>query len=132
MNTIGTWSGAETAVLMGAFGASPDKRYFTASTLVADAGLLAGAYLASKVRMSDSRARMLDLGALAGGLAAPAALFMVWGPEDNLQNWYLGAVAVGIPAGIALAWHLTRNWDDGAAPEQSSSALIVPLGMGTW
>ena len=133
MNTIATWSGAETALIMGAFELRPDSTFFTVPTLAADIGLLAGSYIASKVRISDSRARMLDLGALAGGLAAPAALFMLWGPEENLQNWYLGAVAIGIPAGIALSWHLTRDWDDGAElGEASAAALMVPLMLGRW
>lgn len=132
MNTVATWSGAEAAVIMGALEVDAEAGYFTVPALVADVGLLAGSWLASRVRISDSRARMLDLGALAGGLAGPAALFMVWGPEDNLQNWYLGAVAVGIPAGIGLAWHLTRDWDAPAATRDASAALMVPLWLGSW
>ncbi|MCB9549075.1 MAG: hypothetical protein H6706_25005 [Myxococcales bacterium] len=130
MNTVATWSGAETAVVLGAFHADQSGPYLTWPALVADAGLLAGSWIASRVIISDSRARMLDLGALAGGLAGPAALFMLWGPEEHLQSWYLGAVAVGIPAGIATAWYLTRDWDDGEAPEVSSRALMVPLAGG--
>lgn len=132
MNTVATWSGAEAALIMGALDLRADSTFFTVPTLVADVGLLAGSFVASKVRISASRARMLDLGALAGGLAAPAALFMLWGPEDDLQSWYLGAVAVGIPAGIALSWHLTRDWDAGAEIDASAAALMVPLMLGTW
>lgn len=132
MNTVATWTGAETALIMGAFEIDADTGYFTVPALMADLGLLAGSWIASRVRISDSRARMLDLGALAGGLGGPAALFMIWGPEDNLQNWYLGAVAVGIPAGIAIAWHLTRDWDDDAPTEETTSPLMVPLWLGTW
>ena len=130
MNTVATWSGAETAILMGALELKADRGYFTWPAIVADAGLLTGSWIASRVQISDSRARMLDLGALAGGLAAPAALFMVWGPEDHLQNWYLGAVAVGVPAGIALAWHLTQDWDAGKPLTPSTQALMVPLWFG--
>lgn len=132
MNTIATWSGAEAALIMGALKIDADAGYFTVPTLVADLGLLAGSWIASRVRISDSRARMLDLGALAGGLGGPAALFMIWGPEEHLQSWYLGAVAVGVPAGIALAWHLTRDWDAERPTEAASSALMVPLWLGTW
>ena len=135
MNTVATWSGAEAALIMGAFELRADSTFFTVPTLVADLGLIAGSYIASNVRISDSRARMLDLGALAGGLAAPAALFMLWGPEDNLQSWYLGAVAIGVPAGIALSWHLTKDWDKGrdlGDTSAASSPLMVPLMLGRW
>jgi len=132
MNTVATWSGAEALVIMGAFEIDADKGYFTVPTLVADIGLLTGAWLASRTNISESRARLLDLGALAGGLAGPAALFLAWGPEENMQNWYLGAVAVGIPAGIATAWYLTRDWDAGKTAERSSQPLMVPLALGVF
>lgn len=132
MNTVATWSGAEALVIMGAFDIDADEGYFTVPALVADVGLIAGAWIAGRTVISDSRARMLDLGALAGGLAGPAALFLAWGPEDDLQNWYLGAVAVGIPAGIATAWYLTRDWDEGQPNERSSQPLMVPLALGVF
>jgi hypothetical protein len=107
-------------------------RYLTWSTVAADLGLLAGVYLASKVHISQERARFLDLGAFTGALAAPAALFMVWGPEDNLRTWYLSAAAVGIPLGIATAWHLTRDMDAGPAAGTERSAFMVPLAGGVF
>lgn len=132
MNTIATWSGGEAAVIMGALDLEAGNGYFTWPSLVADLGLLTGAWLATRVRMSESRARLLDLGALAGGVGGPAALFMLWGPEENLQHWYLGAAAVGIPAGLATAWYLTRNWDAGDPAEVSTKALMVPLALGVF
>ena len=80
------------------------------------------------------RGRYLDLGALVGGLAAPAALFMLYGPETHERKWYLSAVAVGIPLGIAAAWHFTRDLDD---PESlpapaNLEPLVVPLLSGVF
>lgn len=69
---------------MGAFELRADSTCLTVPTVVADVGLLAGSDIASKISISDARAQMLNLGALVGGLAAPAALFMLWGPEDDL------------------------------------------------
>lgn len=134
MNTVATWTGAEAALLQGVFGVDVGSSYITWPTLLADVGLLVGAYLARDVHISRGRARLLDLGAFAGALAGPAALFMVWGPEENLREWYLGAMAVGIPIGIGVAWHLTRDLDGPAprdgAPEAAGATLMLPLAGG--
>lgn len=133
MNTVATWTGAEVALVQGIFGVEQGSSYFTWSTLAADLGLLAGMYLARDLNISRSRARLLDLGAFAGALAGPAALFMVWGPEENLREWYLTAVAIGIPIGIGVAWHLTRDLDDAdGEPGQAAGALMVPLALGVF
>jgi len=132
-NTFATWTGAEVAVIQGAFGVEDGSSYFTWPTLAADLGLLVGAYVARDLNLSRGRARLLDLGAFAGALAAPAALFMVWGPEENVREWYLGTVAIGIPLGIGVAWHLTRDLDDDPeAPNAGTGALMVPLAGGVF
>lgn len=129
MNSTATWSAAEVAVIQAIAGETPAASYLSWGTVAADAGLLAGVWLSSGRRVSRERARLVDLGALAGALAAPAALFMVWGPEDDLRTWYLSAVAVGIPAGIAAAWHLTEGMDEpGTAPVKEQTVMVPLLG----
>lgn len=136
MNTVATWTGAEVLLVMAATGA--EEGYSLVGTLAVDLGLLAGVFLSSESALgrgvSQDRARLLDLGALAGGLAGPAALFMVWGPEDNLRAWYLSAVAVGIPLGIGTAWYLTRDFDRGdeseTEPSEAGQTLMLPLAAG--
>ena len=134
MNTIGTWTGAEALLILGALGA--EEGYSFWGTVAVDAGLGLGLVLSSKSVLgrgiSQERTRLLDLGALAGGLAAPAALFMVWGPEDNLRTWYLTAVAVGVPLGIGMAWHLTRDYDQVSPdePAADTTPLMIPLAGG--
>ena len=137
MNTTSTWVGGETLVILGAAGA--DKGYSLVGTLAVDAGLGLGILLSQPGMLgrgiSAERTRLLDLGALCGGLAGPAALFMVWGPEDHLREWYLGAVAVGIPAGLAMTWHLTRHYDrdtSKSATGGTGQALMVPLAGGVF
>jgi hypothetical protein len=135
MNTTATWTGAEALLVLAV--ADPDGRYSLVGTIAADAGLALGLVLSQPSVLgrgiSQERTRLLDLGALCGGLAAPAALFMVWGPEDHLREWYLSAVAVGIPAGIATAWYLTRDYDSpdekGEAKQavRDSRPVILPL-----
>lgn len=132
MNTVAIWTGAEVALLQGVFGVEPGSSYFTWSTLAADVGLLVGAYIARDLDISRSRARLLDLGAFAGALAGPAALFMLWGPEEDLRAWYLSAVAIGIPVGIGVAWHLTRDLDDDGEGGEGGGALVVPLALGVF
>lgn len=137
INSSGTWIGAETLVIMAAAGA--EDRYSLVGTLAADLGLGLGVLLSRPDAfgrgVSAERMRLVDLGALAGGLGAPAALFMIYGPEDHLREWYLSAVAVGIPAGIATAWYLTRHYDpepDGAGeqPTARQAPLMFPLAGG--
>jgi len=135
MNTVATWTGAEAALMQAVFGVELGASYITWPTLLADIGLLVGVYLARDVDISRGRARLLDLGAFAGALAGPAALFMVWGPEDDLREWYLSAMAIGIPVGIGVAWYLTRDLDRGdeargEAPAESSGAIMIPLAGG--
>jgi hypothetical protein len=129
MNTVGVWSGAEAALFSQIFELDLGTHFISFPTLMADVGLLVGSYIANTYRISQTRARYLDLGALLGALAGPAALFMVYGPEENLKKWYLSAVFVGIPLGIAAAWHLTRNLDDpdSLAAPTNTEPLMVPL-----
>ena len=136
MNAGGVWLGAEALLVIKALGVR--EGYALWGTVAADAGLLTGyalaTYTASGRRMSRARARWLDLGALAGGLAAPAALFMVWGPEDIERAWYLSAIAVGVPVGLGVAWHLTRDMDAGAPAATAGDAapLMLPLVSGAF
>jgi hypothetical protein len=136
MNTVGTWTGAEALLLLGVFGA--EEGYSFWGTLAVDAGLVAGAIVSSKSVLgrgiSQERTRLLDLGAFAGGLAGPAALFMVWGPEEDLRAWYLSAVAIGIPIGLGTAWYLTRDYDrvDPDATTADATPIMVPLAAGAF
>ena len=137
MNTVGTWAAAETLLVMGIAEVDHSSTYATVGTLAVDLGLLAGAFVSSNGVLgrgvSQERTRLLDLGALAGGLAAPAALFMVYGPEENLPQWYLTAVAIGIPAGIGTAWYLTRDYDqpgDEQARDSAEQSFFLPLASG--
>ena len=136
MNSGGVWLGAKALLVLKALGVR--EGYALWGTVAADAGLLTGyalaTYTASGRRMSRARARWLDLGALAGGLAPPAALFRVWGPEDNERAWYLSAIAVGVPVGLGVAWHLTRDMDAGAPAAAAGDAapLMLPLVSGAF
>ncbi|MBU0550073.1 hypothetical protein KKF91_16470 [Myxococcota bacterium] len=130
INTVGTWTGAEMSLAMGIAGIEAGSPYFTLGTLAANLGILAGVWLSERHPISRERARLLDLGGLLGGLGGPAALFMLYGPEDHEQQWYLTSVALGIPVGIGLAWRYTQGWDDPAPAPRSSptrEALILPL-----
>jgi len=142
MNSAALWSGAEASLLLGALTPKGGSLYLTLGTGIADAALLASAYLVKDSAISSSRVRMFDLGALCGGLAGPAALFMAWGPEDYVRASYLTSIALGIPIGISVAWYLTRDFDRVAtvtpAPTGASALsrevgrFIVPLAAGAF
>lgn len=128
INTVGTWTGAETSLIMGIAGVKVDSSYYTLGTTAANLGILAGVWLSERHPISRERARLLDLGALLGGLGGPAALFMLYGPEEHEDTWYLSSVALGIPAGIGLMWHYTRHFDDPEPqPSEAREALMLPL-----
>jgi hypothetical protein len=86
------------------------------SLIAGNIGLLAGGALAGKYDLSRGRVRMINLGALVGGVGG-LGLDLLISPDDE-------GAAIGIPlvtslAGLAIATHATRN-DDRSFSEPGS------------
>lgn len=128
----GSWFGVAAAIL-GDF--DQDNQALTWTLLGGNAGLVATALLAPDWNLSRSRARLISISGVAGGLAG-AGVLLIFEADGN------GAVLmplVGSIAGLALGTHWTRNYDERVPGDDdgSGSALLhwsdgaVKLGMPT-
>lgn len=129
-NSGGQWSIALTALLMGAAEVDFDGQGVALSLLVAaDAGLGAGAYLASiNPQVSRAQTLVIDAGGIFGAVAGGGVAVLV--QNDFGRPALLGA-ALGAAAGLGTAAYLTRNWgldhdDDGG----SATTYLAPTTQG--
>jgi len=122
-NSGGIWSTALAALLLGASGV-PMSMQATFGILLAatDVGLIAGAFASKFVPMSRGRTLVLDAGFLLGGFVGWAlATITGLGSSSGQLMWAL--TAVGLVAGGAGSFWLTRNWD------QPPPALLPKIGL---
>jgi len=104
-----TWGSIYGAMIAGMFdGDDGGEGVLTTSLIVGNVGLLVGGGLAGKHDVSRGRVRMINLGALVGGVGGLGIDLLVQ-PDDD-------AVAIGIPlvtslVGLAVAAHATANDD---------------------
>ncbi len=112
---------------MGALAFQTDQEdTFTALALGADLGLLGMAILSTKINMSRSRSRLIDLGGLLGILAAGGVLATVTDDLDEIT--FSGTLSAGALVGLGLTTWATSDWDEGRAnPQQSSFQLQSPV-----
>jgi hypothetical protein len=101
----GTWFGAALGILSD----QENDAMFTSVLLGGNAGLVAGAIGNSKWRLSESRARLISIAGVAGGLAG-LGLLLVLSPEDSDNTAVLVPLSGSI-LGLALGTHWTRHMD---------------------
>lgn len=107
----GIWAPLAAAELAGALGGDFEERSWGTLMLVTmNGGLAAGAYLASEVPTSASRALLIDGGGVLGTLAGLGLGVLVQGDQTDTQVT-LGAGFLGTIGGLALAYGLTQAWD---------------------
>jgi hypothetical protein len=98
--------------------------------LTGNAGLVTGALLASKHDVSRSRARIISIYGVIGGLSG-LGLDLLTQPDDD-------KVAMGIPlagsiVGLALGMGSTRDFDAPGAPAgDMPGTALLNLSHGTW
>jgi hypothetical protein len=121
--------------LLGAFGAAAleptaDRRTQTALTVGAlgyNAGLIGGVIAAPVVAPSVSRVRITDLGGLGGGLIGAGAYGLFAGNGAKTQV-SLGASAIGVAAGLGIAWWATSGMpSDPPRPAQAAATAWWPF-----
>lgn len=118
----GTWYGTALAVL--ADQNAPGNTVLTAALIGGDVGLIASALLAPGWGLSRSRARLISVAGVAGGVAG-LGLDLLFQPRDGRVMVLVPVLgsAVGLAAGAA--W--TRGHDDprsGAGGQEESGALL--------
>ena len=101
----GTWFGAALGILAD----QDDDALLTAVLLGGNAGLVGGAIGNSHWRLSESRARLISIAGVAGGLAG-LGLLLVLNPDDADNTAVLVPLG-GSMLGLALGTHWTRHMD---------------------
>ncbi len=125
-NSGGQWTLALTG--LGLAAANPDlssKQVAITLAIAADAGLGAGAYLASRLpRVSRAQTLVIDAAGIVGAVAGGASGVMATGNVDDRTT--AGLAAVGAALGLGAAAYFTRDWgeDDDGPP---ITATIMPV-----
>lgn len=117
----GLWLPVASAELAGALGGEFDAQGWGALMLVAtNGGLAAGAWLASEVPTTASRAVLIDGGGVLGTLSGLGLGVLLQDDEPDSEAT-LAAGFAGTVGGLALAYVLTQSWD---APSASDAASL--------
>ena len=101
----GSWFG----VALGVLGDQQDDALLATALLAGNAGMLGGALGNNRWRLSESRARLISIAGVAGGLAG-MGLLLVASPDD-VGNEAILVPLLGSISGLALGAHWTRNLD---------------------
>ena len=117
----GSWFGAALGILSD----QEDDAMFTSVLLGGNAGLLAGALGNTRWRLSESRARLISVAGVAGGLAG-LGLLLVLSPEDA-DNSAVLVPLTGSIVGLGLGAHWTRHMDREAMIDVRSGRLGFEL-----
>jgi hypothetical protein len=117
----GTWFGAALGILTD----QTDDAMFTSVLLGGNAGLVAGALGNTRWRLSESRARLISIAGVAGGLAG-LGLLLVLQPE-NADNTAVLVPLTGSIAGLGLGAYWTRHMARDAMIDVKSGRLGFEL-----
>jgi hypothetical protein len=115
------WSGLAAGLLVGA--ASPendtqDDTALLAAVIGLNAGAVGGMLAAGSASPSIARVRYLDLGGLAGGLAA-GGLYLSAADDKSTAGGLMGLTGLGIVGGLTAAWLTTSKM----APDRLSEEI---------
>jgi hypothetical protein len=118
-----TWASIYGAMVAGIVDADNGDAALASALIAGNVGLLAGAGLASRYDMSRSRIRLINLGALLGGLGGVGVDLLIQ-PDDEEVALLLPLVTS--VAGLGIAAYATRDSDRGVerGPEDLDLALI--------
>lgn len=123
-NSGGEWSGVLTGLTFAALDshASNQDRAVTAMVAI-DAGIAAGAYLASRWPwVSRAQTLVIDAGGIVGTIGGGGIGVLISGNAGDRTT--PGIAAVGAVIGLGAAAYFTRDWNDDAA--SSVHAYVAP------
>jgi hypothetical protein len=119
----GTWFGLATGLLTDL----EDDDLLAAALIGANAGLLTGALLGPRWRLSRNRARLISLAGLAGGLAGGGIDLLLRIDDEKTAILIPLATSVG---GLAFGAWATRDFD--AEGADAASGVLFDLRDGRW
>ncbi len=124
-NSGALWTGVGSLMALAAINPDSDgdqlrRRFIGTSLATTSLGLVGGAWLARRDRVSRGRAFMVDAGAIAGGGLFPLVGWFVRGEQASSAALLWSSVA-GSLGGAVTAYVLTRTWDAPEAPNLSMS-----------
>ena len=122
----GAWIGFASSIL-----ADLDEDPTWATTMLAgNAGLVGGAVAGSRWRLSRSRARLISVGGLIGGVGGLGMVMITQPNDDNLE---IGIPLAGSIIGLAVGGALTRG-DTGEEDASGNAAASLPMpgALMTW
>ena len=116
----GAWFGFASSIL-----ADLDEDPAWATTMLAgNAGLVGGAVAGSRWRLSRSRARMISIAGVIGGVGGLGTVLITQPNDDDLE---IGIPLAGSIVGLAIGGVLTRgDTGEGDASENAATALPMP------
>ena len=124
----GSWFGLATSILADL----EDDPTWATVMLAGNAGLVGGALVGSRVPLSRSRARMISVGGLIGGVGG-LGLVLIADVDD--ENTAIGVTLAGSVAGLALGGVLTRGHDaeeDMSGDAESGGGLPAMGALVNW
>jgi uncharacterized membrane protein YeaQ/YmgE (transglycosylase-associated protein family) len=136
MGSAAMWSG----LVAGTFAGAITKRSDTAllsSAIALNVGAVFGALAGAEVSPSIARVRFIDLGGLGGGLLLGG---LYWAVQDRNASGQglLTATSLGMTAGLAAGWLLTRDMETDLPRKHREPSLaerlvptLVPTSTGT-
>jgi hypothetical protein len=121
----GTWFGFGLSYLADQEG----DALLTGALLGGNAALIGLGLAAPRWQMSESRARLISVGGIAGGLAG-AGLLLIAQPDDDKTQILLPLI--GSAAGLALATHWTRRRDADRETDGGGRGALINRHAGRW
>lgn len=136
MGSAAMWSGLVVGTLAGGITKQSDTALLS-SAIALNAGAVLGAFAGAEVSPSIARVRFIDLGGLSGGLLLGG---LYWAVQDRHASGQglLIATSLGMTAGLAAGWLLTRDMETDQPRKDREPSLaerlvptLMPASSGT-
>jgi hypothetical protein len=127
VGSAGLWSGALAGFTAAAFTTTDAARApnaFLAADIGLNAGVVGGLLSAGAVSPSIARVRFLDIGGVGGGLVA-GGLYLAAADRQSNSQAASGVTALGIAAGLGIAWVATSGIPADRPEERQKDPLAL-------
>jgi hypothetical protein len=129
VGSAGLWSSVLAGFAAAAFTGSDRDRganAMLAADIGLNAGVVGGLLSAGAVSPSIARVRFLDIGGIGGGLVA-GGLYLAAADKNLNTQAFSGVTALGIGAGLGIAWAATSGIPADRPEERRTGLLLEPM-----